>query len=285
MRGSDNGKGILAVTTKPTEILTTSTSPETSSPRKIEYLSPAAEVRMADSWFEIASIDHFWVRRRFEVLRRLAGNLITGEGRMAEIGCGHGLLQRQVEDAYGREVTGFDLNESALRKNVSQRSRVCCYDIFQTDPALRAEFDVIFLFDVLEHISDEDGFLKALLFHLKAEGRLVINVPAGRWAFSPYDTAAGHLRRYSIRTLSESARRSGLFPVEWSYWGLPLVPTLMLRKLWLMGRHDQSKIITMGFDARSATMNSALHTLSRCEWIPQKLIGTSLMAVFQTDSK
>ena len=35
--------------------------------RAIEYLSPPAAVSMADRWFEIASLDHFWVRRRFEV--------------------------------------------------------------------------------------------------------------------------------------------------------------------------------------------------------------------------
>ena len=122
---------------------------------------------------------------------------------------GHGLLQRQIEDVYAREVMGFDLNDYALKQNVSRRSRVCCYDIFQKDTVLQGKFDVIFLFDVLEHMSDEHLFLNAVLFHLKPQGKLVINVPAGQWAFSSYDNAAGHLRRYSIRTLSESAERNG----------------------------------------------------------------------------
>jgi SAM-dependent methyltransferase len=252
--------------------------------RKIEYLSSPAEVRMADRWFEIATVDHFWIRRRFTVLQELADGLIRDAQEMTEIGCGHGLLQRQIEDAYGREVTGFDLNDYALKQNLSRRSRVCCYDIFQKDAALRANYDVIFLFDVLEHISNEDLFLNALLFHLKPQGKLVINVPAGQWAFSPYDEAAGHVRRYSIQTLSESAARNGLQTQEWSYWGLPLLPTLMLRKLWLMGQRDESRIITTGFDSRSSAVNSVLGALSRCEWIPQKLAGTSLMAVFQPAS-
>jgi 2-polyprenyl-3-methyl-5-hydroxy-6-metoxy-1,4-benzoquinol methylase len=256
-----------------------------SPPRKIEYLSTPAEVSMADRWFEIASGDHFWVRRRFEVLQGLAAGIISDAQEMAEVGCGHGLLQRQVEDAYAREVTGFDLNEYALKQNVSRRSRVCCYDIFQRDPALHWNFDVLFLFDVLEHIADEDRFLDALLFHLKPKGKLVINVPAGQWAFSSYDSAAGHVRRYSIRTLRERARRNGLEMREWSYWGLPLVPTLVLRKLWLMGQHDQSRIIASGFDSRSTAINSALGALSRCEWIPQKLFGTSLMAILQREKE
>src|SRR5277367_327357 len=153
----------------------------------VEYLSPAAKVSMADQWFEIASTDHFWVQRRFAVLRKLSGGWLAAGRELAEIGCGHGLLQRQMEDACGLSVTGFDLNDFALKRNVSRRSRVCCYDIFQRDAALRGRFDVIFLFDVLEHIADEDGFLAALRYHLAPGGRVVVNVPAGMWAFSGYD--------------------------------------------------------------------------------------------------
>jgi SAM-dependent methyltransferase len=255
------------------------TAPAAHSPRTIEYLSRPAEVSMADRWFEIASLDHFWVRRRFAVLQKLTPGLFAAAHAMAEIGCGHGLLQRQVEEACSLEVTGFDLNEYALQHNVSQRSKIFCYDIFSRNSALREKFDVIFLFDVLEHIADEDGFLHAVLFHLQPQGRLVINLPAGQWAFSSYDVAAGHVRRYSRRTLGESAARNRLQIHEWSYWGMPLVPTLALRKLWLMGQHDQSKVISTGFDSRSTFVNTALWALSRCEWIPQKWMGTSLMAV------
>jgi len=236
---------------------------------------------MADRWFEIASIDHFWIRRRFQVLQRLAGDSIGLAESVAEIGCGHGLLQRQLEDAYGKGVTGFDLNEYALQHNVSRKSRVCCYDIFQTQSDFAARFDSIFLFDVLEHISDEDGFLNAVLFHLKPQGKLIINVPAGQWAFSSYDKAAGHVRRYTMSTLRQSAARSGLVPVTWTYWGLPLVPVLLLRKLWLLGQRDQSKIISAGFDSRSSAVNKLMHLMSKIEPLPQRILGTSLMAVLQ----
>ncbi len=89
---------------------------------------------MGNRWFEVSSIDHFWIRRRFEVLRKLAGDLISNAKHIAEVGCGHGLLQLQVEQAYGGEVTGFDLNEFALKQNVSRVSPVCCYDITMRDP-------------------------------------------------------------------------------------------------------------------------------------------------------
>ncbi len=253
--------------------------------REIEYLSPAAEVSMSDGYFQIATTDHFWVSRRFDVLQRIANSVVSGAGEIAEIGCGHGLLQRQIEDKYGKPVTGFDLNEYGLKHNVSRISRVYCYDIHQRNQELRGKFDVILLFDVLEHISDEDRFLDALLFHLAPQGKLIINVPAGRWAFSEYDTAAGHVRRYAVKDLRAVALRNKFEIQNWTWWGFPLVPTLAVRKLLLMGRRDQKKIITTGFDSKAPWIDKALRTLARFEWIPQQLLGTSLMAVLRPTSE
>jgi len=97
--------------------------------RQIEYLTPPTKVSMTDGYFELASLGHFWVRRRFEVFQKLAGKLVSSAREMAEIGCGQGLLKREM--AYGREVMGFDLNDNGLKHNLSQRSRVICYDVFQ----------------------------------------------------------------------------------------------------------------------------------------------------------
>jgi SAM-dependent methyltransferase len=249
--------------------------------REIAYLSAPAEVSMANQWYEIASIDHFWIRRRFKVLQLLAGDLISGARTIAEIGCGNGLVQRQIEDAYGKEVAGFDLNEAALKINVSCLSPVHCYDIFQKHVSLRERFDVIFLFDVLEHIADERSFLEALIYHLAPGGQLILNVPAGQWAYSEYDQAAGHVRRYSIRALRDAVGPTHLRIGKWTYWGLPLVPAVLLRKLWLMGRQEKDEIICAGFDSRSKSINRIMGLLASCELTPQKLVGTSLMAVLQ----
>ena len=135
--------------------------------------------------------------------------------------------------------------------------------------------------DVLEHIADEDRFLKTMLYHLAPGGTVVVNVPAGHWAFSNYDSAAGHVRRYSLETLKNPAGRNNLEVREWSYWGLPMVPMLVLRKLSLRGKSDQREIITAGFDSRTPAINKILGEVSRWEPIPQHLLGTSLMVVFQ----
>ncbi len=247
--------------------------------RKIEYLTPPTKVSMTDGYFKLASLGHFWVRRRFEVFQKLAGELVSSAREMAEIGCGQGLLQRQIELAYGRELTGFDLNENGLTHNLSQRSRVICYDVFQKAKEFRERFDLIFLWDVLEHLEDEDSFLRAVRFHLAAGGKLVFNVPAGEWAFSGYDTAAGHYRRYSERSFFAAIGRNGLEVTNWTYWGLPLTPTLLFRKIWLKREQGTSQNYSIGFGKGSGVINGALHLASKFEGIPQELGGTSLMAV------
>jgi SAM-dependent methyltransferase len=255
---------------------------QTGGTRTIEYLSPPAQVSMGDEWFGISPIDHFWVRRRFRVFQTLAGDLLQHSRDIAEIGCGHGLVQRQIEEAYAREVTGFDLNEFALQRNQSQRSSVCCYDISQRAAQFRHRFDFIVMFDVLEHIEDEDRFLQAVMFHLAPGGHLVVNVPAGQWLYSAYDQMDGHKRRYSIGTLQRATERNGYAAVRLSYWGLPLVPLVVLRKVWLARSYGDPKAVAVGFDSRNSAINWTLGWLSGCELLPQRLFGTSVMAVFRS---
>ncbi len=250
--------------------------------REINYVSTPMAVSMADKWFEIATTKHFWIRRRFEVTQKLAGDLMQNAKEMAEIGCGNGLLQKQIEEKYGRVVTGCDLNEYALRRNVSEKSPLLCYNIFDKSESLRGKFDLIFLFDVLEHIMEEGQFLDAVKFHLAPGGKILVNVPAGQWAFSSYDRAAGHVRRYSIKMMRAAAESQGLKVTDWTYWGLPLLPPLIVRKVLLGGETDQDKIISKGFDPRSKFVDGCMAVLSKCEPIPQKIVGTSLLAVLQS---
>jgi len=247
---------------------------------RITYLSASMPVSMGNWWFDIASVDHFWIQRRFAVMRRLADPIVRTAKRAAEIGCGSGLLQRCIEDYYGIPVAGFELNAVALEKNVSRLSPLYCYNIHQRNPELDGRFDVLLLFDVLEHIEDESGFLQSVKFHLTKSGTLLINVPAHQFLHSDYDVAQGHFRRYSIDELARMCGRNGFRVEACSYWGLPLVPLLLARKLVSMQRSDGRA----GFDTRGRAINKVLSWLAHAEPLPQRLLGTSVMAVLKNDS-
>lgn len=235
---------------------------------------------MGDAWFDIASLDHFWVRRRFEVLRSFAGGSLTQRMSLAEIGCGHGLLQRQIEDALALAVDGYDLNLHALSMSVSRRSALFCYDIFERQPDRLSRHDALFLFDVIEHLDDDANFLSCAADHVKPGGIILVNVPALQICYSAYDVAVGHVRRYDSRSLTDVARRAGLVVEAHTYWGLPLLPVLVWRKLTIRGATPEA-IIRNGMNPPGALANQLLLRLSRLEPCPQKFTGTSLMAVLR----
>src|SRR5271165_569191 len=108
-----------------------------SAPRKrIEFVSEPASVNMADDWFEIATLDHFWIRRRFNVAKKILCGCDLSKSQVAEVGCGHGLVQRQFEQGFGVAVDGFELNLGSLQQNISTTGRLIHYNVFEK----RAEF-------------------------------------------------------------------------------------------------------------------------------------------------
>ena len=244
----------------------------------IQFLSPREPVHMADEWFGLISADHFWFKRRFEVFRKFAGSSLDPAEKLAEVGCGSGVLQRQIEEWLGRGVDGFDLNEGSLAENQSRRSRLFYYNIYDCREEFRARYDAVILFDVLEHVDDDLELLKTLRFYLNERGVIYVNVPALPALYSRYDEVAGHLRRYVSGTLAEKAQAAGFKMTRWTYWGFPLLPLLWARKR-LLKFKDKKDVIEFGFSRRNPFLNQLLYFLACGERIPQQVSGTSLMAL------
>lgn len=70
-------------------------------------------------------------------------------------------------------------------------------------------FDTIIYVDVLEHIADDRGELRAAAACLQVNGCLIVVAPAHQWLFTPFDGAIGHYRRYS-RSMLEDLSPAGL---------------------------------------------------------------------------
>jgi SAM-dependent methyltransferase len=247
------------------------------------YLSSPLSVHMADDWFKLATLDHFWIKRRFKVFRRLIQGLRIEGFTVGEIGCGHGLVQKQLADAYGLKVDGFDLNEVGLRSSVATTQPRYCYNILDRLPRFAESYDFLVLFDVLEHIEEEETFLEAVLFHLKPGGYLAINVPALMSLYSRYDEVVGHQRRYTTRTLDAVCSHVGLQKAAGTYWGMPFIPLLIVRKLWLKLQPAEERVTRRGYKPPGELGNKALMALGALERIPQRMLGTSLLAVYRKD--
>jgi len=73
------------------------------------------------------------------------------------------------------------------------------------------------LFDVLEHLDDDAGFLAEVHRCLTPGGRLYLTVPAFSWLWSDDDVTAGHYRRYRMSSLEKKLRAGGFTPLFSSY--------------------------------------------------------------------
>ena len=69
--------------------------------------------------------------------------------------------------------------------------------------------DLIYSFNVLEHIEDDRAVLRQLHQKLKPRGRLLMYVPAFQVLYSSMDRKVGHLRRYMRGELSGKVRQAG----------------------------------------------------------------------------
>lgn len=79
-------------------------------------------------------------------------------------------------------------------------------------PASR--FDTILYIDVLEHIADDGAELAEAARRLNPGGHLIVLSPAHQWLFTAFDSAIGHVRRYtakSLRALSPPGLQPRLF--------------------------------------------------------------------------
>ena len=252
-------------------------------PKNIIYLSQPSSVSMADDWYDVANLDHFWIKRRFEVFRQLLRQLDLNlqNLKVAEIGCGNGLVQYQFSKYYGIDVDGFDLNQIALQKSVATEQNLFLYDIHEKTPEYKNYYDLIILFDVIEHIDDQIQFVDSVLYHLNKGGILAVNVPALQSLYSDYDLAAGHIRRYNINSIKVLEENFSIEKIILTYWGFPLLPILIIRKLILALSKNKNQAINSGFKPSSNFVNHFLYNLSQLEFIPQSISGTSLMVLYR----
>lgn len=248
----------------------------------ITYLSEPASVSMADEWFELATPDHFWMSRRFDVFAALMGDETFDGLRLGEIGCGHGAVLRQCRQRFNVDMDGFDLNPLALEQGERDDPslQLYCYDIHDRRDELAGIYDGLVLFDVIEHIDDDAGFIESACFHLKPGGFLAIDVPGSMRLFSAYDEVAGHVRRYEPETLAKLAERTGLVIDRWTWWGRPLRPIARLRRH-VVRQMARDRVIQRGFKPPGRLGNTLLRMLSNMERIPQQRGGCFLMAIMR----
>lgn len=144
----------------------------------------------------------------------------VGTGRLLDVGCGRGRFLQAARQR-GWEAVGLDVAPAAVKEAAAASgATVLQGTLSRPRPAGMAEFDVLTLWDVLEHLTDPAGDLRCARHWLRPGGLIVIQTQNAngvtaawmreRWEqFVPF-----HLFHFSTRTLALALAQAGFVGIR-----------------------------------------------------------------------
>lgn len=172
---------------------------------------------------------NWWFKARKNIVTRtLNKHLSKNINKILEIGCGYGIMTNMLNN-YGM-VDGIEpyadcynyLKENVkgnfIKKNIS-------------DYNTRKKYDVVALFDVLEHIKEESKTVSKINSLLKPKGKVILTVPAYMFLWSHHDDTNKHYRRYTKTSLKKLFEKNGFKIKKISYFNTILFPLAFVQKI------------------------------------------------------
>lgn len=178
---------------------------------------------------------HWWFAARRIIIGSLLRSLgLPSQAEILEVGCGTGGNFRMLTN-FG-SVTAVEHDEAAAqmareRDIAPVLSGKLPYEI----PGFSWQFDLIALFDVIEHVKEDGDSLQTLSAILKPGGRIILTVPAFPFLWSRHDEDNHHFRRYRRRYLEELTCQCGLtldYVTYFNFWLFsPVAAIRLIRKV------------------------------------------------------
>ncbi|MBK8734347.1 MAG: class I SAM-dependent methyltransferase [Saprospiraceae bacterium] len=176
---------------------------------------------------------HWWFVGRNKVIDRYIqkiGLTKNSTGRILDIGTGFGAPISTVKN-YGTidAVEPFkDCHTILKEKGVQKIIEIDDFPFHYPDE----KYDLVCLFDVLEHIENDRLSLDTIFNKLlNPNGHIIMTVPAYMFLWTSHDTENKHFRRYTRSELIDKVTASGFKDIQCSYFMSLLFPIAALQRL------------------------------------------------------
>ncbi|HPQ35737.1 MAG TPA: class I SAM-dependent methyltransferase [Draconibacterium sp.] len=159
----------------------------------------------------------YLMKRFFEALLKPLEET-KGNFSVLEIGCGEGLLAREIGERFQNvKYTGFDIEEEivAQAKSNFPAGNFFVGNVFQVDEFIENEFDYVIVSEVLEHI-DKPSVALEKISGIKAK-QFILSVPHEPWwrllnmlrlhYLTDFGNTPGHLQHWSHRSFGKLVRK------------------------------------------------------------------------------
>jgi SAM-dependent methyltransferase len=154
----------------------------------------------------------FWFGHRNACIREVLRQF-PPSGTVFDIGGGNGCVAKVLQES-GLDVVLVEPGASGAQNAVQRGIRQVICATLRDAGFIAATLPAAGLFDVVEHIEDDLGFLRNVHDLIAPGGRVYLTVPAHRWLWSHEDSMAGHFRRHSERSVRRLLENSN-FVVEY----------------------------------------------------------------------
>ena len=202
--------------------------------------------------------------------------------RVLDLGCNTGSLSFYMARR-ASHVTGIDLARNAIdtAKRSAAHFGIQNVDFLRLDFLAEwqdpAVFDLVFCCHVVEHIPDDEGFVRKIAVSLKPGGRLLLIAPTKySWFYRTnmlfrgkcdFDKSVGHLRRYTASGFRHLIEGAGLEITSVSYYDGVLRDTFILPEA--MRRFNliwSRKYIRTAFNATDTFLARLAFPGGMCVW-------------------
>lgn len=201
---------------------------------KPHYFKELAELEAKNFWFRARNRIIIWALRKYA----------PGLKSFLEVGCGTGFVISAISKQFPEaRISGSEYLEEGL---VYARQRLPDTEFSQMDARnihYESELDALGVFDVLEHIKEDEAVLQQIFKALKPGGIVFITVPQHRWLWSAVDEYACHVRRYTANELHQKVCRAGYDIVRSTSFVSTLLPAMYVSRL------SQRKKMNINMDA------------------------------------
>ncbi|OYQ33314.1 hypothetical protein CHU92_13055 [Flavobacterium cyanobacteriorum] len=179
--------------------------------------------------FEIEE-NSFWFKQRNKCIVQAFRNFASGKT-IFDVGGGNGYVSKGLEDA-GFNCVLVEPGPQGCQNAKKRGLKTIVCATLQDAGFKKNTIDTIGVFDVVEHIEDDNHFLQSINEYLVPGGEVFITVPAYNAIWSDDDVAAGHYRRYTIKDMEKKLKANGFTMVYSSYFFAMLpFPIFLFRSL------------------------------------------------------